>query len=115
TRAALRVSRHFTPSPVTAKSLSCGNVSSEQLSYLTCQFIGKKGLFEKSATLRQRLALLDCLFGVARHEEKLHIRAQGCDSLFELKAVDVRHHDIAHHKRNLVLVLPEDLDALRTV
>lgn len=62
-----------------------GSLSSEQVSDLTCQFIGKKGLFQTSAALQYRLALLDYLLGVARHEKEFHILAQGRDSQFRTR------------------------------
>ena len=105
----------FTPSPAPARVNSRGCLSFEEVSDFVCQLIRKKGLFQKRAALQRRLVLLDYLFGVARHEKEFHIRAQGCDLLFELKAVDVRHHNIAHDSIDLVRVLPEDLDGLCTV
>src|ERR1700730_16096042 len=81
----------------------------EQSLYLSHEILGKKGLFQKSAALRQGREVLDHLLGVTRHEEEFYIRAEGFRLAFKLDAVHVRHHDVAYHEMDRTRLLPKNL------
>lgn len=87
----------------------------EHVAYLSRKFVGERRLFQESAVLQRPFALLNDLFGLARHENEPHRRTQRRDSSLEFKTGHAGHHEIANHQMNLARMLPEDLNGFRPI